>query len=102
MPYLRSARVCPASTLPNPAARFVFVSVAVNSTNPSPFSIVLVEDAPAFQPAAPVLVKLSPEMDTPALTVQTRFPTRTLVNVAFTVFSDVSTRRGYFGFTPLE
>jgi hypothetical protein len=53
--------------------RSVLVSLTVNSTYPSPERRDVVEDAPAFHPAAAVLVRLVPETLTPTAFVHTTF-----------------------------
>ena len=52
-----SAAVLSVSPFDRPAARCLFVSMAVNSTYPSPDGILREETAPAFQPTAAVLVR---------------------------------------------
>jgi len=57
----------------SPSTRSVLVSLAVNSTYPSPDRRAVVEDAPAFHPAAAVLVMVFAETVTPTAFVHTTF-----------------------------
>src|SRR5258708_40082825 len=57
----------------SPSTRSVLVSLAVNSTYPSPDRRAVVEDAPAFHPAAAVLVMVFAEAVTPTAFVHTTF-----------------------------
>src|SRR6266536_3697187 len=60
------------SPLLSPHIRAVFVSLAVNSTYPSPKARARVEAAPALpQPVVAVFVKLLPEGETPTALLQT-------------------------------
>ncbi len=69
------------SPFDKPAARVVFVSVAVNSIAPSAPSIAFAETAPDVQPAVPVFERLEPAIDTPTSLDQVRPPIRTSVTV---------------------
>ena len=92
-----SERVCPESPLLSPPARVLFVSVAVNSTNPSPQTIRPAETAPAVQPALPVFVSVRPMTVTPASEAKLPKPISTLERVAPVLLRAVSTRSGKRG-----
>jgi hypothetical protein len=85
----------------SPSTRCVFVSIAVNSTQPSPDAITLEEAAPAFQPAPAVLARVAPLTATPTSLVHTRLSTRKSWRTAPVVSKAESALRGYVGATVL-
>src|SRR5688572_28534674 len=85
--------------LVNPIARFLFVSLAVTSTYPSPDAIIWLEVAPVLQPSpAMVRVRLLLATDRPTALVHTalcRFEVMTApVTVLELVYSDPAAYSG--------
>ena len=79
----------------------MFVSTALNSTQPSPDAMTLEDAAPAFQPAPAVLASVAPLVVTPISLVHTRLSTRMSCSTAPVVSKAVSARKGYVGATVL-
>ena len=75
--------------------RVVSVSMAVNSTKPSPDARTEVEMAPAFHPAVPPLLRREvPEMATSPESVQTKSANTMSAREPPTLSNDVSTFKG--------